>query len=77
LSLNRREQIYYSIAESAAMGVAVNGVLACRTCAGCGLRPSSAAFTGWKAANVREHGFAPVRFGVDVCTTCGGEGKAR
>jgi hypothetical protein len=77
LSLNRQEQVYYSIAESAAMGVAVNGVLACRTCSGCGLRPSGGEFTGWKAAKVRAVGFAPVKFGVDVCTACGGEGVAR
>jgi hypothetical protein len=77
MPLTSHEQRYYSIAESAATGEPVNGVMACRGCGGSGTQPSEEPFSSWGLVRAEAAGFAPVKYGVDACKRCSGTGVGR
>ena len=75
--MNQADRHSYALAESAAMGIPIDGLKACEMCGGAGFIPSTAIFAADAVIN-RMRGvspeYAPVRIGVNLCRVCRGLG---
>lgn len=77
MSLLAAEERAYSLAESAAYGIAVDGKVACPECGGAGMVPTTDRFKDRDDGRFHGpgYGFVPVDIGVTFCSVCGGNGE--